>query len=105
MDTSSADRILNDYVQGTPGAVQASLHDPEFVANLHTMRDVLTHLETALAAEGLDDRARHRVGTRLTLACLGAEQPNPARRLAEQEAGRVAVTPDVVRPWMDHLRL
>lgn len=93
MDTSSADRILDDYLRTTPGAWHASLHDPEFTASLHTMRTVLANLDTALSAEDLDDQARHRVGTRLTLACLGAEVPNPARRQAEQVAARFEITP------------
>lgn len=75
---------LTEYLHSNPEAQHAALHDPEFAAETHRLRTVLAHLDAALAAEGLADDARHRVGLRLVTELLGTDEANARIRNVRQ---------------------
>ncbi|THA54243.1 hypothetical protein [Streptomyces sp. A1136] len=80
MDRTLGDVALREHLQRNPEAQHAALHDPEFAAETHRLRQVLDHLDAALAAEGLDDEARKRVGAHLAAECLGTDDSNARMR-------------------------
>lgn len=54
--------VLDEYMAANPRAARAALTDPEFAAEVATMRNVLDLMDGALEDEGVDARVRHRVG-------------------------------------------
>lgn len=57
----TAPHVLDEYLDHTPVAQHAALHDPQFTAELHRLRNVLGHLDTTLRTEGLSNEQRHRI--------------------------------------------
>ncbi|MBK3596731.1 MULTISPECIES: hypothetical protein [Streptomyces] len=57
----AAPHVLDEYLDHTPMARHAALHDAEGAADVHRLRTTLGHRDTALGAEGLPTVARLRV--------------------------------------------
>ncbi|WP_406502183.1 hypothetical protein OHA04_45695 (plasmid) [Streptomyces sp. NBC_01590] len=82
----TAPRALDEYFDHTPVAHHAALHDPQFAAELHRLRNILGHLDTTLHAEGLNEEQRHRIAAGVVAKCL---DPAEAARRVQEHAARV----------------
>jgi anti-sigma-K factor RskA len=96
MDTPDGDQVLREHLARNPEAQHAVLHDPEYAAEVHRLRTILGHLDTALADEGLPVEVRQRVGARLVADCLGTDEAN-ARVRERTEAVKKLMAQGVVR--------
>lgn len=76
MDTLDGGAALREHLDRNPEARHAALHDPEYAAEVHRLRMVLVHLDTALTAEGLPGEARQRISARLVADHLGTDEAN-----------------------------
>ncbi|MFF4391456.1 hypothetical protein ACFY0G_32405 [Streptomyces sp. NPDC001552] len=74
MDSLDVTELLGEHLQRNPAAQRAALHDPQAAADLHRLRVLLGHLDRALAAEGLDGKARHRIAARVVADSLGSDE-------------------------------
>ncbi|MFE0763704.1 hypothetical protein [Streptomyces smyrnaeus] len=92
MDYSSSDAVLRGHLDRNPEAQRAALHDPQYAAEVHRLRLMLGYLDEALAAEGLSDKARHRVGSRLVAGCLGTDETNARARSVQELLTRDVAT-------------
>lgn len=84
MEPLAADDAIREHLQRNPGAQQSALHDPQYAAELHRLRQVLGHLDAALAAEDMSTEARQRVGARLVRDCLGTDAVNARVRSVQK---------------------
>ncbi|WP_371793840.1 hypothetical protein OIE91_11255 [Streptomyces albidoflavus] len=80
--------VLDEYMADNPGAARAALTDPEFAAEVATMRNVLDLMDGALEDEGVDARVRHRVGLQVATEALLSDRLR-ARLEAAMESARV----------------
>ncbi|MGC4947720.1 hypothetical protein ACLQ2N_16180 [Streptomyces sp. DT224] len=95
--TESPD-LLGEHLARNPDARHAALHDPEYAAEVHRLRTVLGHLDTALAAEDLTAAARQRIGARLVADCLGTDEANARVRERAQAVQDLMARGIVHRP-------
>ncbi|WP_157875989.1 hypothetical protein [Peterkaempfera griseoplana] len=74
MDTCDGEALLREHLVRNADVRHAALHDPEYAAEVHRLRAVLGHLDTAMTAEGVPGGIRQRVGGRLVAVLLRTDE-------------------------------
>ncbi|MFD5788590.1 hypothetical protein ACFWH1_18450 [Streptomyces sp. NPDC127037] len=87
MDTHDGGAALREHLDRNPQARHDALHDAEYAADVHRLRQVLDHLGPAMTAEGVPEGIRQRIEARLVADLLGTDEAN-ARMRARAQAVR-----------------
>ncbi|WP_190122190.1 hypothetical protein [Streptomyces inusitatus] len=78
---------IRQHLADNPETNRAALTDPECAATVNRLLLMLTHVDSALTAEGLSPEVRQRVAGRVASDCLGTDEAN-ARMVERDRAMR-----------------